>query len=207
VLAYALDRCGAAARGAPLTIEGRSGAMIDAFAEINLSVGDNSGVEPLAVTPDWILLSGIETRAGTASPLSAGPIERKPSFDLRLAEGAPDFVGFDVLPGPGGVIRAFSLHRAFSNVEGLAIAVVETRLVPNDPDAPAAATLMERARVRYQVESSRRLADLGMLLNIDNFEGIAVRDMGEGRTRLYLISDNNFSNRQRTLLMVFDYNG
>ena len=39
--------------------------------------------------------------------------------------------------------------------------------------------------------------------SIDNFEGIAVREDG-GKTFLYVISDNNFSSDQRTLLMKFE---
>jgi len=45
---------------------------------------------------------------------------------------------------------------------------------------------------------------MNLLLTIDNFEGIAARRLSDGRVRLYVISDDNFSGRQRTLLMVFD---
>lgn len=41
-------------------------------------------------------------------------------------------------------------------------------------------------------------------LNVDNFEGIAVEKLENGITRLYLVSDDNFSARQRTLLYVFE---
>ncbi|MEP4050921.1 MAG: esterase-like activity of phytase family protein [Litorimonas sp.] len=41
-------------------------------------------------------------------------------------------------------------------------------------------------------------------LNVDNFEGIAVQKMSNGRTRIYLVSDDNYSARQRTLLYVFE---
>ena len=44
-------------------------------------------------------------------------------------------------------------------------------------------------------------------LNVDNFEGLAVEKLGNGITRLYLISDDNFSARQRTLLYVFEIRG
>jgi hypothetical protein len=45
---------------------------------------------------------------------------------------------------------------------------------------------------------------MSLLLTIDNFEGIAAKEMPDGGIRLYIISDNNFSASQRTLLMVFD---
>lgn len=41
-------------------------------------------------------------------------------------------------------------------------------------------------------------------LNVDNFEGIAVQKMTDGKTRIYLVSDDNYSARQRTLLYVFE---
>jgi hypothetical protein len=41
-------------------------------------------------------------------------------------------------------------------------------------------------------------------VTIDNFEGIAAKQMPDGRVRLYIVSDDNFSDSQRTLLMVFD---
>ena len=40
-------------------------------------------------------------------------------------------------------------------------------------------------------------------LSVDNMEGLAIRQDGE-RTFIYLISDDNFSRRQRTLLMKFE---
>ncbi|HET6971502.1 MAG TPA: esterase-like activity of phytase family protein [Phenylobacterium sp.] len=40
---------------------------------------------------------------------------------------------------------------------------------------------------------------------VDNFEGIAVLPNPNGSARLYLISDDNFSARQRTLLLAFDW--
>lgn len=40
-------------------------------------------------------------------------------------------------------------------------------------------------------------------LTLDNFEGLAVREQF-GKTYLYVVSDNNFSDNQRTLLMKFE---
>ena len=47
------------------------------------------------------------------------------------------------------------------------------------------------------------LATLLPPLTLDNFEGIAVREQ-YGKTYLYIVSDNNFSDSQRTLLMKFE---
>ncbi len=47
------------------------------------------------------------------------------------------------------------------------------------------------------------LARLDPRFTVDNFEGIAARIGPRGETLLYVISDDNFSSFQRTLLMVF----
>lgn len=47
------------------------------------------------------------------------------------------------------------------------------------------------------------IARLGAPLTVDNMEGIAVRRSG-GRTFVYLVSDDNFSPLQRTLLLKFE---
>ena len=62
----------------------------------------------------------------------------------------------------------------------------------------------ERARWDYQIKSSRVLAEMNLLVTIDNYEGIAAKAMPDGHVRLFIISDDNFSTSQRTLLMVFD---
>ncbi|MDJ0641644.1 MAG: peptidylprolyl isomerase [Erythrobacter sp.] len=55
-------------------------------------------------------------------------------------------------------------------------------------------------------KESRVLAVIQPPLTIDNFEGLAVRQH-RGKTYVYLASDNNFSNRQRNLLMKFEVKG
>jgi hypothetical protein len=47
-------------------------------------------------------------------------------------------------------------------------------------------------------------------LTVDNFEGLAAvpapsASKGDGTIRFYLISDDNFSSSQRTLLLAFDW--
>ena len=39
---------------------------------------------------------------------------------------------------------------------------------------------------------------------VDNFEGISAVRMPNGATRIYIVSDNNKSAQQRTLLLAFD---
>jgi hypothetical protein len=44
-------------------------------------------------------------------------------------------------------------------------------------------------------------------LTTDNIEGVALVTSPTGATRLLLLSDDNASDSQRTLLMVFDWTG
>ncbi len=206
VLAFDLAACGGAARGAAITTGGYGAPLAQAFAAAKLNVGGNSGPEPLGVTRDWFLLTGLETKAGEASPLSVRPLEAQPDFSIRIGSGLPEFVGLDVVETDGGDIRAFSLHRARNALSSDVIAIAETRLQRSaNPSHDGSAEIEERSRIRFVETGSRRLASMSLLSTIDNFEGIAAKEMPDGRVRLYLISDNNCSASQRTLLMVFDF--
>lgn len=205
VLAYDIGRCGAAARGVPL-----GWGLTKAFARNKLAVGGNQGVEALAVTPDWMLFAGIETKVGKTSPLSARPVERAPDFNLTIGENAPEIVGLDLLPGADDArsVRAFSLHRSTSPLASNAITVMETDFERYLDQANLPARIVsqadERSHARFRPTSVRTLAQMNVLLTIDNFEGIAAQQLPDGRVRLFIVSDDNFSARQRTLLMVFD---
>ena len=52
--------------------------------------------------------------------------------------------------------------------------------------------------------ASQDIATFRAPLSGDNFEGLAVRQEGE-KTFLYIVSDDNFSASQRTLLMKFEW--
>ena len=58
--------------------------------------------------------------------------------------------------------------------------------------------LKKGAKLRSEI-----LADLKPPLTLDNFEGIACRADAQGRSLFYILSDNNFSDSQRTLLLLF----
>jgi hypothetical protein len=210
VLAYDVGGCGAAARGAPVRYGAFGGEIPAAFKSAGIDVTPNAGPEPLAVTRDWYLFTGLETKDDGAGPLSARPIEAAPEFRLRLGRDAPEFVGLDVVPvsGDSDDVRAFSLHRAFNPLSGNAIAIIETRFERwfDQSNLPAriVSEIDERSRYRFRAKDSRTLAQMNVLFTIDNFEGVAARQMPDGRIRLYVISDNNFSSSQRTLLFVFD---
>lgn len=207
VLAFDVGRCGAAARGAPIVSGGYGRPLPEAFRSANISVGENEGPEPLAVTADWMLFTGLETLVGASGPLSARPIEAAPEFDLRIETGAPEFVGLDVVE-EGDAVRAFSLHRSFSPLDGNAITLTETdfRRELDQASLPrrAVSEIEQRSHTRFVKTATRRLAEMNVLLTIDNFEAVAAKAMNDGRVRLFVISDDNFKSSQRTLLFVFD---
>ncbi|HEX5008148.1 MAG TPA: esterase-like activity of phytase family protein [Hyphomonadaceae bacterium] len=210
VLAFDLAACGAAARGTPITLGGHSAPLSETFAAARIEVGNNSGPEALGVTRDWTLLTGLETKTGQASPLSVRPLEALPDFGVRLGYGLPEFVGMDIIEDDVEKkdLRVFSLHRARNALSPNVISIAETRLKRSLDRASLPRRVVgeidERSHVRFAAGETRKLADMSLLFTIDNFEGIAAKEMPDGSVRLYLISDNNFSASQRTLLMVFD---
>jgi hypothetical protein len=64
------------------------------------------------------------------------------------------------------------------------------------------------ARIVLRIERGTTIeAELELTppLTVDNFEGVAAVPRSNGAIRLYLISDDNASSRQRTLLLAFDW--
>lgn len=206
VAAYDIARCGAAARGAPVV----SADLPATFARDGLKVAGNEGAEALAVTPDWYLFAGLETKAGAASPVSARAIEAPPEFDIRIAQGAPELVGLDILAGEGDAsgLVAYSLHRSTNPMATNVIVLVETVFArERDQSSVPAHRISDyewRLHTRLKPVASRVLASMNLFVTIDNFEGVAARKMPDGRVRLYVVADDNFSASQRTLLMVYD---
>lgn len=193
VMAYDVTRCAAAARAAS-----PGWALAPAFKASGLTVKPNLGVEGLAISDDGFLIAGLETQAGGESPLSIRALEASPKFDFRIGAKSPELVGLDAV-SQGDEIRLFSLHRSSSApLSSNAITFIETVLT-RDPNPSGT-----RASQTFSIKSSLLLAQMNLLLTLDNYEGLAARRMPDGRVRLYVISDNNFSDRQRTLLMIFD---
>jgi hypothetical protein len=86
--------------------------------------------------------------------------------------------------GPDG--QLFVLHHSWNPAQGSRIVLS----VITDPVGAAPKTI--------------QILSLAPPLSTDNFEGIAVTKTVGGALRLYLLSDDNFSKTQRTLLMAFD---
>lgn len=209
VLAFDVGRCGAAARGAPIVFDDYGMALEEAYDEARISVDAGNGSEPLAVTKDWYLFTGIEKKLGHLNSLSARPIESEPEFDLFVGVDAPEFAGIDILPDQqgDGAVRAFLIHRSQNARDGR-VWVTETDLQRHEDRTrdynSGRGEMAARARQRYTETGWRELGQLNQFGVVDQFEGIAAKQLSDGRVRLYLISDDDYSPDKRTVLMIFD---
>lgn len=140
---------------------------------------DNNGMEAIAALPGpGAYAVGAEDSGHTWSCRLSGGC--RPSYSVEIPAGAgAGLVGAAALPGG----RIAWLIRAWRPLAGNHIA-----LTIRDP-AGAEIDRLELARP----------------LTVDNFEGLAAVPQADGRIRLYLISDDNFSPQQRTLLLAFDW--
>lgn len=153
----------------------------------------NEGLEGAAfVAPDTLLLvsenawgdgggiaASLEAYPGTA----AGVNSRSLSVVRR-----PPFMVTSLARGPDNDL--FILERRFSIAGGVGM---EVRRVP-------LAEVQAGAQLQGEI-----LADLSFQdSSIDNMEGIAVRRGPKGETLFYIVSDNNFSALQRSVLLMFE---
>jgi len=144
----------------------------------------NSSLEALAVSSDGALITGAEdaghlwrVRLGQASTPS--PVARYP-LDTGFA-----LTSLDRLPNGDFV----ALERFFAAPIGSQARITTIRA--QDIDANRIVEKTELAFLQYG-------------LTLDNFEGVAAARRADGGVRLYILSDDNFSARQRTLLYAFD---
>ena len=176
VLGFDLEGCGAAARGVELGRWSRKPKGIDGMH------GSNRGAEGLALPDTGEILLSIEENDGN-SPF--GPL---------LDSGAPDLTARIETPGLLSVTGSdvhedwlYTVHRFYAPGVGNKIAISRSEL--DEDGAPTGLHM--------------RLAYLEAPLNVDNFEGIAVRERDDGSVLIAVISDDNFSSGQRTLLYLF----
>lgn len=146
---------------------------------------DNEGMEALAAYPaagpDAYIVGGEEGEVWLCR-LSADckslPPQSGPDFTWGLS-------GFAPFAGPA----VATLHRGFDPVRGWRAIV---RFM-SDPTVP---TARQRISATLRLEGSTTR---------DNIEGVALTRSPSGGTRLYLVSDDNAAETQRTLLLAFDW--
>ena len=145
----------------------------------NRSVDENQGPEALFLTPDGVLGFGYEGMLGT-SPLGRVLADGTAEWTGETAPTpmAHGLVGMEQVAMPDGSLRTLQLFRAWDPLQG------------------------NRIRLVWG-EGEEESLSLARPLLVDNFEGIAAEATGSG-LRVWIVSDDNFSARQRTLLYVFD---
>lgn len=148
-------------------------------------LGGNSGIEAMAALADGTLVLIAEGEAEEERhPGWLGGEGGWQSFTY-LAQPPYRPVGAAVLPDGDLLV----LERRYSWPAGVGARIAR---VPR-----------ERLLAGGEV-AGETVARLERPLTVDNYEGIDVRRPPGGPTRVYLISDDNFSASQRTLLLVFD---
>lgn len=186
-------RCQSSARVIfPTPLTGRLGA-----------IASNKGLEALTfwhldhMQGSDMVLTGLEMRDRGKTPLGFGPLYGPVDVGLTTANDRPGLsiprqygmTGMDELDG-----QVYALQRAYDPIRGNRINIIRQPLRGEhiwgrNPDEHA---------------NTNPLAHLKAPFPVDNFEGIAATRLPDGTVRLYIVSDDNFSEKQRTLLMAFD---
>jgi hypothetical protein len=149
----------------------------------------NAGLEAIAATAEGEVIVGAEGGGGT-TPLwraaldAAEPIAPRIAYAPRLGFS---LTGMDRLPDGGFV----ALERFYAPVIGARARI--TRFPESALDAGGEA-----------LPEVEELALIAPPAPVDNFEAIAAVRAPDGAVRIYVLSDDNFSARQRTLLLAFD---
>jgi hypothetical protein len=149
----------------------------------------NRGLEALALLPSGELLLGAEMgRRGRASPVWR--------LSLTMDAPAPPISRLRTPPGYGLTAwdwdptrdQIVAVERFFAPGIGLRIRLV-------------AAALPNEGRALQPAE----IATLRPPQPMDNLEGLSIQPLPEGGSRLFLMADDNYSEDQQTLLLVFDW--
>ena len=150
----------------------------------------NSGLEAMTTTADGVLVVGAEGGDHRTTPIWLAPTNAaRPTPATRsfpLSDGF-SLTSLDRLPDGDFV----ALERFYAPVIGARARIVGF----------TAAALRAQTPV---IEGVELLAALAAPHPVDNFEGVSAVRTRDGVTRLYIVSDDNFSPRQRTYLFAFD---
>lgn len=147
---------------------------------------DNESLESLAVHDDGLITAG-EGVTSRGAPFWIVPLKSDAPPSPAGRTSTNDFYGLVALARlPDGDYVA--MERFFAPILGVRIHLRR----------------VTRASIDARRWEGETIADLAPPIGIDNFEGLAIVPGEEGALRLYLISDDNFSDSQRTLLYAFD---
>lgn len=157
---------------------------------------ENRGIEGLGVFPAGSPLAGrligLSERSGAADSPTEGfvtGVDGRESFPFRLARSnGYDITAVDVLPNGDVAV----LERRFSPRRGVAMRLRRVR----GGDVQAGATL-----------DGETVIEADNTYQIDNMEGLSFHRDVAGKLIVTLLSDNNFSVAQRTLVLRFRWDG
>jgi hypothetical protein len=153
---------------------------------------ENEGIEALTQAPDGDLIAGREFSATHEQPTQF--------FKLKLDGGG-------MISGPARVRESYALVAIRPLADGDYVAL-ERFYLPLIGMRAALKRFRGAGLIAAQpFFDGPQLAQLKKPLAVDNFEGLAVVPLKDGGARLYIISDDNFSDTQRTLLFAFDLPG
>tara|TARA_R110000787_G_scaffold150431_2_gene264338 strand:- start:11002 stop:12081 length:1080 start_codon:yes stop_codon:yes gene_type:complete len=143
-------------------------------------IDENQGAEALSISPDGILTYGLESLFGGPSPM--GEVLENGTSKLTGQDadnpGGYSFVGRDEVPSSSQSPIIITLFRSYDPIRG------------------------NRNIITWSNSNDR--IELKRPMLVDNFEGVAGEIRADGTLRIWMISDNNFSGKQQTLLYVFD---
>ncbi|WP_191250042.1 esterase-like activity of phytase family protein [Kordiimonas sediminis] len=148
----------------------------------------NGGVEAMTWFGGNSILAFAERAKDIKGRLKAWILKSDRTSDNLWFKPPQNFYPTDAKTLPSGDILV--LLRRFSLVEG---AGAKLQRIPAETILPGATLVGED------------VATLESPITVDNMEGLDIEVLADGRVRLYLMSDNNLSRLQRTLLMIFDY--
>ena len=153
--------------------------------ELNLAPA-NGGIEALTRLEDGrlvVLSEAFQTEGGVV-----GWVGTDGAWDLFTYETDGGFAPTGATTLPGGDVVV--VERNYTALTG----TVKVRL-----RRVGASAFKAGARV-----GGTLIAELAPPMTVDNFEGVSAHRDADGKTRVTLVSDDNFSRRQRTLLMMFE---
>lgn len=144
-------------------------------------IDGNEGPEALLLTPGGELTFGFEAAVDQTSPLGRVLASGEGEWSGARASNPSGFalVAMDSVLQADGTQRDVFLYRAFDPVRGA------------------------RSVLTWGPGDSGRVT-LSRPLVTDNFEGLAADVLDNGQVRLWIVSDNNFSKLQRTLIYAID---
>ena len=160
----------------------------------------NQSFEALGGAKGGPLLMGAETITLSGAPHPVWRLTQPPDPDGPLT--ASDGPMFTIAAEPGyGLVGLSSEDDAIYVLRRFYAPGIGNRIAIDRLPSPHSFA-GEGAAAPVEPELIARLtADSG--LPVDNFEGIAVRPNGAGGNDVWIVSDDNFSERQRTLLYQF----